>query len=78
MVKKGMLILLSILLLAGCATTTTTFTLSGGNTIHAKKVIEETASTYVIEEADTGRRTVIPKSAIVSVSGLAKKFKGKY
>ena len=77
MVKKGMLILLSILLLAGCATTTT-FTLSGGNTIHAKKVIEETASTYVIEEADTGRRTVIPKSAIVSVSGLAKKFKGKY
>ena len=76
MVKKGMLILLSILLLAGCATTT--FTLSGGNTIHAKKVIEETASTYVIEEADTGRRTVIPKSAIVSVSGLAKKFKGKY
>ena len=77
MVKKGMLILLSILLLAGCATTTT-FTLSGGNTIRAKKVIEETASTYVIEEADTGRRTVIPKSAVVSVSGRAKKSKGGY
>ena len=71
MIKKGMaILLLSTLLLVGCATTT--FTLAGGDTIRAKNVIQETPSTYVIEEAGTGRRTVIPKSAVVAVNGKAK------
>ena len=71
MLKKTMLVLLSLIVLAGCASTTT-FTLSGGDTIRARKVVEETPSTYVIEEEGTGRRTVIPKSAVVSVTGKHK------
>jgi uncharacterized lipoprotein YajG len=69
MIKKGLLLMLCVIILAGCATTKT-FTLNNGQTIRAKRIIEETASTYVVQEEGTGRRTVIPKSSVVSVEGL--------
>ncbi len=64
-IKKGLLFLLLLVALAGCATTKT-FTLKNGDLIHAK-TFEETASTYIIEEEKTGRRTIIPKGAVVSI-----------
>ena len=71
MVKAGVFLLLLVVALSGCATTTT-FTLANGETITATKVVEETASTYVVEEEGTGRKTVIPKGAVVSVKGRGK------
>ena len=68
MVKKVLFVVLCLVVLSGCATTTT-FTLTSGETIRARKVVEETLSTYVIEEEGTGRKTVIPKGAVVSVKG---------
>ncbi len=66
MIKRGLLFLLLLVALAGCATTKT-FTLKNGDLIYAKTIVEETASTYIIEEEKTGRRTVIPKGAVVSI-----------
>lgn len=66
MVKRGLFCLLFLVVLVGCASTKT-FTLKSGDTIRAKTIVEETASTYVIEEEETGQRTVIPKGAVVSV-----------
>jgi hypothetical protein len=69
MIKTGVLLMLCVIMLAGCATTTT-FTLNDGQTIRATRILEETASTYVVQEEGTGRRTVIPKSSVASVEGL--------
>lgn len=66
-IRKGVWLglLLVIVIMVGCATTKT-ITLKSGEMLRAK-TIEETASTYVIEEEKTGRRTVIPKGAVVSI-----------
>jgi uncharacterized protein YceK len=71
MITRSVLLLAVVLALSGCATTTT-FTLASGDTIQAAKIVEETPSTYVIEEQQTGRRTAIPKGAVVSISGQRK------
>ncbi len=67
MIRKGILSLLLLvgLVVAGCATTKT-ITLKNGDMLRAK-TIEETPSTYVIEEEKTGRKTVIPKGAVTSI-----------
>lgn len=71
MLKSAVALLMCILALSGCATTPI-FTLASGDVIKARTIVEETSSTYVIEEKETGRRTVIPKGAVVSVEGLDK------
>ena len=67
MLWKAMLcaLIFALIGLTGCASTKTV-TLRGGQTLEAK-TIEETSSTYIIEETDTGRRTVVPKGAVVSI-----------
>ncbi len=68
MIGKGMLILLLVVgvVVAGCATTKT-FMLKNDKTVTAKKVIEETEWSYVIEEEKSGDRLVIHKNNVISV-----------
>ena len=65
MIRMGLLVLLLTGFLVGCAGTKLV-TLKNGDVLRAKSM-EETSSTYVIVEEESGRKTTVPKGAVKSI-----------